>query len=238
MTDYLEEQQNELEALQSIYPEEFEEISDNEFRIAIFPDDQDEDQSCALSLWVKYTPTYPDELPEYSVDVVEGRLTDAQKERVMDALKNGAEESLGMVMIFTMASLAKEELNQILEDSQRSREEADIERRRKEEEIENARFRGTKLTWERFQEWRAKFEKELADQESEEKKARAKELKNKLTGRQLFEQDKTLALSDTKYMDEGDVSVDASQYEKEERAQSNDDENDENAVWRQFGSDD
>ena len=86
-------------------------------------------------------------------------------------------------MIFTMASLAKEELNQILEDSQRSREEADIERRRKEEEIENARFRGTKLTWERFQEWRANFEKELADQESEEKKARAKELKNKLTGK-------------------------------------------------------
>ena len=71
-------------------------------------------------------------------------------------------------MIFTMASLAKEELNQILEDSQRSREEADIERRRKEEEIENARFRGTKLTWERFQEWRAKFEKELADQESDQ----------------------------------------------------------------------
>ena len=54
----------------------------------------------------------------------------------------------------------------------------------------------------------------------------------------MFEQDKTLALSDTKYMDEGDVSVDASQYEKEEQVQSNDDENDENAVWRQFGTDD
>ncbi|KAI9270380.1 ubiquitin-conjugating enzyme/RWD-like protein [Phascolomyces articulosus] len=207
--DYLEEQQNELEALQSIYPEEFE---------------------GALSLWVKYTPTYPDELPEYSVDVTEGRLTDAQKQR--------AEESLGMVMIFTMASLAKEELNQIVEDTQRSKEEADLERIRKEEEIENARFRGTKLTWERFQEWRAKFEKELAEQESEEKKARAKELKNKLTGRQLFEQDKTLALSDTKYMEEGDVSVDASQYEKEEQVQSNDDDNDDNAVWRQFGTED
>ena len=43
----------------------------------------------ALSLRVKYTPTYPDELPEYSIDVTDGRLTDAQKERVMDALKTG-----------------------------------------------------------------------------------------------------------------------------------------------------
>ncbi|KAI8146841.1 hypothetical protein BJV82DRAFT_509369, partial [Fennellomyces sp. T-0311] len=206
--DYLEEQQNELEALQSIYPEEF---------------------RGALALRVKYTPTYPDELPEYSIEVTDGRLTDAQKER--------AEESLGMVMIFTMASLAKEELNQILEDSQRSREEADIERQRKEEEIENARFRGTKLTWERFQEWKVKFDKEMADKESEERKARLRELKNKLTGRQLFEQDKTLALSDTKYMEEGDVSVDASQYEREDRRES-DTENDENAVWRQFGTDD
>ena len=56
-------------------------------------------------------------------------------------------------------------------------------------------------------------------------------------GRQLFEQDKSLALSDTKYMDEGDVSVDASQYERE-AAHDSDNENDENAVWRQFGTED
>lgn len=57
-TDYLEEQKNEIEALQSIYPEEFEgkkkqlflysfwpmlriAISDSEFRISIYPDEQD-----------------------------------------------------------------------------------------------------------------------------------------------------------------------------------------------------
>lgn len=55
-------------------------------------------------------------------------------------------------------------------------------------------------------------------------------------GRQLFEQDKSLALSDAKYMDEGDVSVDASQFDKTERGGALDDEqdDDENAVWKQF----
>lgn len=140
-------------------------------------------------------------------------------------------------MIFTMASLVKEEVNLIMEDAERSRQEAEEEKIRIQEEKENAKFRGTKLTPERFAEWKAKFDRELAELESEEKKARARELKNRPTGRQLFEQDKSLALSDAKYMDEGDVSVDASQYERTQH-QEDEEQDDSNAVWRQFGNDD
>ncbi|KAL1928607.1 hypothetical protein VTP01DRAFT_2393 [Rhizomucor pusillus] len=238
MTDFAEEQQNELEALQSIYPEEFQELGDKEFKIAIYPDEQDEESPCALDLHVKYTAKYPDELPEFSIQVTQGELSDAHKNRIVDALKTAGEDSLGMAMIFTMASLAKEELNLMMDDIKRIRAEAEEERIRKIEEAENAKFHGTKLTVERFMEWKAKFEKELAEKESEEKKARLKELKGKLTGRQLFEQDKSLAMSDAKYMEEGDESVDASQYEREERQQSDNEDDNPNAVWKRLSEDD
>lgn len=58
-----------------------------------------------------------------------------------------------------------------------------------------------------------------------------------LLGRQLFEQDRTLALSDAKYMDEGDVSVDISLYEREEHVPSEDEDDDKDAVWKRFGDD-
>lgn len=57
-------------------------------------------------------------------------------------------------------------------------------------------------------------------------------------GRQLFEQDKSLAMSDAKYMEEGDESVDASQYEREERQQSDNEDDNPNAVWKRLSEDD
>lgn len=58
-------------------------------------------------------------------------------------------------------------------------------------------------------------------------------------GRQLFEQDTTLALSDSKYMDEGDESVDTSKYDRSERQYEDEDEDDkDDAVWKRFGNED
>lgn len=52
--DYKEEQANELEALQSIYPDEYEEISADpgEFTILIVPDEQDGDDTCKFFLFL------------------------------------------------------------------------------------------------------------------------------------------------------------------------------------------
>ena len=51
--DYKEEQANELEALQSIYPDEYEEISSDpgEFTILVVPDEQDGDDTCKIILF-------------------------------------------------------------------------------------------------------------------------------------------------------------------------------------------
>lgn len=50
--DYKEEQTNELEALQSIYPDEYEEISTDpgEFTIHIVPEEQDGDDTCKCNI--------------------------------------------------------------------------------------------------------------------------------------------------------------------------------------------
>jgi hypothetical protein len=39
-----------------------------------------------LALKVKYTPNYPDELPEFEVESIEGELTQDQRERIMGTL--------------------------------------------------------------------------------------------------------------------------------------------------------
>ncbi|KAI9276535.1 hypothetical protein BY458DRAFT_433386, partial [Sporodiniella umbellata] len=198
--DYLEEQKNEIEALQSIYPDEFE---------------------SALSLHVTYTPNYPDELPEYEIEPIEGQ----------------AEESIGMAMVFSMVMIIKEELDNIVLDVQRAEEEIINERKRKEEEAEQAKFNGTKVTRESFLQWKKQFDAEIAEQDAVALAQKLKELKGKQTGRALFEQDKTLALSDAKFMDDGDMSVDISQFDKSERGgamNQEDDDDDKNATWKQL----
>ncbi|KAI7894210.1 ubiquitin-conjugating enzyme/RWD-like protein [Mucor mucedo] len=234
MTDYLEEQQNEIEALESIYPDEFQAISEKEFKISIYPDEQDEDHPRAISLQVKYTPTYPDELPEYDIKTLEGQIPTSYYTKMKDAVKEAAEESVGMAMIFTMVSIIKEELDNIMLDVQRAEEEIINENRRKQEEAEQAKFTGTKVTVENFMAWKKTFDEEMLKKDAVLRAQKEKELKGKLTGRQLFEQDKSLAMSDAKYMDADDVSVDASLFDKEERGGALEPEDDENAVWKQF----
>ncbi|KAI8070701.1 ubiquitin-conjugating enzyme/RWD-like protein [Gongronella butleri] len=234
MTDYAEERQMELEALESIYPDEYQPISDTEFTISIYPDEQDNDTQYGVSLRVKYTPNYPDELPEFEIKDLEGTLSEEQHTQLMNELRQAGEESLGMAMIFTMASYLKDQLNELVMASQRIVQQAADEARRKVEEAENAKFHGTKVTLERFIEWKKKFDKEMAAVDEKERMARAKELKGKLTGRQQFEQDKTLALSDAKYMEEGDESIDITQYDKEDRSANDDDNDNDDAVWKRF----
>lgn len=126
-------------------------------------------------------------------------------------------------------------------DAQRAEEEVINEKRRKEEEAEQAKFVGTKVTVESFMEWKKQFDAEMLKKDVILQKEREKELKGKLSGRQLFEKNRDLATSDAQYMAEGEESIDASQFDKEERGGAFDDDDqkdDENAVWKQFDRED
>lgn len=55
----------------------------------------------SLSLRVKYTPQYPDELPEFDIDVLEGKISSDQKKQIMDALKASVSLSLTHTLFFS-----------------------------------------------------------------------------------------------------------------------------------------
>ncbi|GES73061.1 RWD-domain-containing protein [Rhizophagus clarus] len=207
--DHKEEQEQELEVLKSIYPDEFEEISEGEFRIRLEPEEQDSITPLTLALHIKYTPTYPEEVPEISIETIDGSIDTDEHEKLYSGLMNVAQDSLGMAMVFTLSSLLKDLLTSFVVEREEKRKKEEEDKIKKQIEAEQAKFQGTKVTIASFLEWKENFEKELEEKEKATKslaiikKEEAK--KSKPTGRQLFEQDESLAKSDMTYMEEGDV---------------------------------
>ncbi|KAG0302937.1 RWD domain-containing protein 1 [Dissophora globulifera] len=240
MTDYKEEQANELEALQSIYPDEYEEISTDpgEFTILIVPDEQDGDDSYSLKLHVTYTKTYPDTLPEFSIDMEETQLDEEDFNTIMKNVTESAEEAIGMGMVFSMASTARDSLTEIIQANKIKREQAELEREKREYEEEEQRKAGTKVTTEVFLKWKTAFDIEMAEKERIEKGLKKEDPKMlKPTGRQLFERDHSLAKSDATFMEEGDVDVDIALFERE-LVISDDEDDNENDVLRNIRASD
>ncbi|KAH9843405.1 RWD protein [Teratosphaeria destructans] len=202
-----EEQIEEREVLDSIFPEEIQDISDTEYRITINidvpkePDDETPDPVIILN--VRYPEGYPDQAPD--LDIMQPPNAPKQphlnvqedKTRLLEALKPTIEENIGMAMVFTLVSTLKESAELLISDRQQAiQAQKDIEAAKAEEE-ENRKFEGEKVTRETFLAWREKFRKEmaeeaarkLAEQEAEDKKKRGgKAEEKKLTGKQLWEQ--------------------------------------------------
>ncbi|KAI1296400.1 RWD domain-containing protein 1 [Mortierella claussenii] len=240
MTDYKEEQANELEALQSIYPDEYEEISNDpgEFTILVVPDEQDGDDTYSLKLHVKYTETYPDTLPEFSIDMQEGELDQKDFDTIMSKVTEAAEEAIGMGMVFSMASIAKDSLTEIIQINKIRREDEEREREQRELEEEEKRRAGTRVTVDLFMKWKTAFDAEMAEKERIEKGLKKEDPKMlKPTGRQLFERDHSLAKSDATFMEEGDVDVDVALFERELNISDDEDDN-ENDVLRNIRASD
>ncbi|XP_033112012.1 RWD domain-containing protein 1-like [Anneissia japonica] len=215
MTDYKEEQRNEIEALQCIYPEEFSLLSSDSFLIRVTSESssqEDEENECVCAeLQFEYTPTYPDEAPKFQV--VSCSLEEEHQQALLQLLQEQAEENLGMVMVFTLVSAVQEYLNESLDNIKLARENAKLaeeERQRKEEEKV---FIGTPVTIETFLKWKSKFDEECESQRSKQKTASDAQSK-KSTGKELFEHGNARDDSELSLLDEGDrVEVDESLFE-------------------------
>ncbi|KAI9106150.1 ubiquitin-conjugating enzyme/RWD-like protein [Phlyctochytrium arcticum] len=256
MTDYGEEQASELEVLTSIFPDEFELLAPGppaHFQIHVIPEsvptaDIPSDPQCHLE--VTYTETYPDTIPELAVVNAQG-LDESEVEQLEEELRSVGEESLGMAMIFTLASECKDRFERILEERADRFEKAEEERIAREDEAERIRHQGTRVTAESFEQWRASFMAEIVgilkqpkgeDLLTPAQRAAASvggllDLKSgkstRLNGRQLFEKDKSLAKSDMAYMEEGDVDVDVALFEGMEDLDL-EDEDEEDTVASRF----
>ncbi|KAL1964681.1 hypothetical protein VTN77DRAFT_6707 [Rasamsonia byssochlamydoides] len=201
-----EEQIEEREVLNSIFPDEIADISDTAYRISIKLDVQDQHgddvEGPTLILQVSYPEAYPDVAPNLEISAPPNAPKhphlDIQEDRayLLEALQPSIEENIGMAMVFTLVSTLKETAENLISERVAA---AEAEREReilKAEEEENRKFQGTLVTRETFLEWRERFMKEMEEEEQrkrEEKEAEEKKKKPsareepRLTGKQLWE---------------------------------------------------
>ena len=207
MTDYVEEQRNELEALEAIYATEFNFIEEPKcFEIIVASEHhEDNDIKFSASIQFTYVENYPDEAPSIEVKPLEG-LKDSQIDDLQKFLNEKVEENLGVVMVFTLISETQEYLNEAVEAEKKSQEEEKLRKIKEAEKAELAKITGTPVTYENFMTWKIKFddERRVIDLKTE--------TISKLTGRQLFEQNTLLGTLDDAFMGD-DVQVDESLFQ-------------------------
>jgi hypothetical protein len=196
MTDYAQEQEMEIEALEAILMDEFKEIHSGEsglstsnrcFQIKITAQEEEEDGSITnpaqLALIFAHTEKYPDEPPLLNVSSLRG-IGSEDLRILKDKLQQEASENLGMAMIYTLVNSAKEWLTErFAEDSDGD---AEAEEAAKEDIVIP---HGEPVTVETFLAWRERFEAELALERAKlmPESVLATPKEKKLSGRQWFE---------------------------------------------------
>lgn len=178
-----------------------------------------------LSLSVHYKDDYPDSIPELSLESISGDVSETEFEGLLRDLQAVGEENLGMAMTFTLVSHLREKLSTLIRAREDTRKRVEAEKERLALEEEEARTRGTPVTVESFKAWKVAFDRENAERKAREEEEIIKGMTPKerdewkkqgsrLSGRQLFEKGGKIVEEDS-LLEEGAVSVDASQYERE-----------------------
>lgn len=197
MADYKQEQDMEIEALEAILMDDFKEIHSSEsglntsnrcFQITLSPQDDEADDSTnpsvQLGLIFSHTENYPDEPPLLNVRSVKG-IQAGDIKVLKEKLEQEATENLGMAMVYTLVTSAKEWLSERFSQDIGD-ENADEDGVAKDEIIVP---HGEPVTVETFLAWRERFEAELALERAKimPDSALAVPKDKKLTGRTWFE---------------------------------------------------
>jgi len=112
MSQYAEDQENEIEALTSMFEEgkEFERISATEYKLILVPHPTGEEENhVGVTFHVTYTPEYPDIAPEWDLEDIKG-LPDEKVGTLKETIEESINENLGMVMIYTVCDAIKDYL--------------------------------------------------------------------------------------------------------------------------------
>ncbi|KAF2431117.1 RWD-domain-containing protein [Tothia fuscella] len=202
----IDEQKEEREVLDSIFPEEITDISETEYQIAIrldVPniDEEDDIEPPTIILRVEYPSRYPDEAPRLDLipppNAPKYEHFDIQNDKanLLQSLEPIIEENLGMAMVFTLVSTVKDGAELLISERQKATQAVKEVEAAKVEEEENRKFHGTPVTRENFLNWSRKFKEEMIEdekrrkeeQEAEDKKRRVAKEEIRMTGRQLWE---------------------------------------------------
>lgn len=203
MTDYLQEQEMEIEALKAILMDDFKEIHSGEsglssskpcYHITVSPQDDEADDSTSkpvqVALIFSHTERYPDEPPLLNVRSIKG-LSSQDLRILKEKLEEEASENLGMAMVFTLVTSAKEWLSGRFGQDDADGSTADDELAKDEVIVPH----GEPVTVETFLAWRERFEAEIALERAKlmPDSALTAPKEKKLTGRQWFESGRAVA---------------------------------------------
>ncbi|XWS16248.1 hypothetical protein CRYUN_Cryun34aG0068800 [Craigia yunnanensis] len=190
MTDHVQEQEMEIEALEAILMDEFKEIHSGESGLSTSNRCFQITLSHQLALVFSHTEKYPDEPPLLNVKSIRGIQTSDHKV-LKEKLEQEASENLGMAMIYTLVTSAKEWL------SERYGQDADADNAEEEEATKDEVIvpHGEPVTVDTFLAWRERFEAELALERAKlmPESALTAPKEKKLTGRQWFESGRATA---------------------------------------------
>ncbi|KAI9679041.1 MAG: hypothetical protein M1829_001711 [Trizodia sp. TS-e1964] len=189
----LEEQQEELQVLQSIYPDEITIISDSEYRISILLDTDPSPQATeppTLILGITLPPNYPSAAPSLTLLPPPSAAPHPHfslahdRAHLLSLLAPLVLENAGQAMVFALVSQVKEGAEALIAQRVAAAEAAAEGRRRAEEEREESKFVGEPVTAASFRVWQEAFLKEAEGERAREEEARRG---GKLSGRELWE---------------------------------------------------
>ncbi|GEQ70481.1 hypothetical protein JCM33374_g4158 [Metschnikowia sp. JCM 33374] len=209
-----EEQEQEIEVLRSIYPDELTVLSETHFTIHLNLETSS-DRKHALSLDVKYPETYPEVPPVLNINIAEveddaasdyddsddddddapeqfvslAETIDIEKPDLaflLEKINEEAEMNIGIPSIFAVAAILKDEAELLFQRKVDSAQKAYDEELLAREAEEQKKFNGTKVTPESFNKWRSEFRAEMRI-EARDKERFDKMHNGKMTGREIFE---------------------------------------------------
>merc|ERR1711914_32469 len=134
-----EEQEEEFEALQAIYPEieRYEESPEQPLLIfAIDLASETEENQLSVRLQISMPETYPEIAPECDVLEYSDSLDPADCVNIEKFIRETCEDQLGEIMCFTIISGVQDQLNDLVDEIERRKLEA--EEKRKQKELEAA----------------------------------------------------------------------------------------------------
>ncbi|OAA49324.1 Ubiquitin-conjugating enzyme/RWD-like protein [Metarhizium rileyi] len=216
-----EDQVEEREVLESIFPEEITDLSEAEFQVSIKLDilDEEDQEAPSFILQVRYPEEYPDVAPHLDLLAAQNAPSHQHfsigddREQLLERIQETIQENIGMAMVFTIVSALKEAAEQLIQDRKDSVARIQEEALLAAEREENKKFHGTQVTPETFLKWREGFIKEMEERERLEEEERLAELKRakikepvKLTGKQLWQ--RGLAGNGDEEIEEDDVPTD------------------------------
>ncbi|CAD7699871.1 unnamed protein product [Ostreobium quekettii] len=190
----------ELEALQAILMDDLQEYegmvpdgwgSHQVYRVTIDPLEEGEEgeSNVKLEFIFNHTDKYPEEPPNVRVRSIFG-LSKEDVQEIQDLVLEAVDENMGMAMIYTLITCAKELLRNKANVPDEVIDEAEAKKRAAEEEEarrQAQRSAGTPVTPENFAEWKAKFDNEMAENAAKLKEqSKIAEKKTGTTGKQWF----------------------------------------------------